>query len=459
MQAEERTHASNPAEGPSNGQSTGSPSNGRRGGHEEEHSVEMDLPEVSKKAVVIIAAVVVVLFAALFFIGWLPHRHRMDEAKNEAKQAVESKPVVNVAAPKRSTPTVDLILPADVQAFQSTAIYARTNGYLQPLSQGIDIGAEVKAGQLLAQISAPEVDAEIEQADAALQQANVITGRANNEYAFAKATYDRYSGLAQSGGVTQQQLDEKRSAFNIANSSLKAAQANVAAAQASLKRLTELQGFQKIVAPFDGVITARNYDAGALIATTNTGAGRELFRIAETDRLRVFLNVPQTYATEVKAGQDADLLVRNYPGVPFTGKVARSTGVIDPATRTMRVEVDIPNAEHKLFPGMWGQLRFKIGQEKPPMVVPTGALVFGPGGSSVALVDAGAKVRFVNVIVGRDFGSEAEVTSGLNGDERVVTNPSDRLADGVEVKVAAAKPAGGPQSASSAATRPTASAQ
>jgi RND family efflux transporter MFP subunit len=241
--------------------------------------------------------------------------------------------------------------------------------------------------------------------------------------------------------VTQQQLDEKRAAYNIATSSLKAAQASVLAATAAVKRLTEMQAFQKVTAPFDGVITARNYDAGALISVANTGAGKELFRLDQTDTLRVYVSVPQGYATDVKPEQEAELLVRNYPGQAFKGKVARTAGAIDQATRTLRVEVDIPNGEHKLFPGMYGQIRFKIPRTRPALLLPTSAFVFGTDGMRVTVLE-GDKVHYRSVVVGRDFGSEAEVASGVSPDEQVVTNPGEHLADGMEVAVA--KPKGKP---------------
>ncbi len=398
-----------------------------------EEQVQMDLPPVSNLAALAIGITLVVLFGAIFLIGWIPHNRRLNEAQREAVEVIDSKPIVDAAYPKVSDPTVDLILPADVQAYQSTALFARANGYLKQLPPGIDIGVRVKQGQVLAEISAPEVDAELEQAKASLEQANVVVGRANNEHTFANDTYNRYKGLASTGGVTQQQLDEKRSAFNISLSSLKAAQASVWAATAAVKRLTELQGFQKVLAPFDGTITARTYDSGALISSTTGSNVKELFHLSENDKLRVYVNVPQTYSTQVKVGQDAQLFVRNYPGKPLIGKVARTSEAIDPASRTLRVEVDISNDEHKLFPGMWGQVRFKIRQENPPVLVPTSALVFGGEGMKVAVVGPGNKVKFHKVIVGRDFGAEAEVASGLKADEPVVANPGERLADGVEV--------------------------
>src|SRR4051794_7473075 len=241
--------------------------------HADEHQIPTDLPEVGAVGVILIAVVVVALFGGLFLLGWMPHKKQQAEARQEAKEAAETKPIVDVIKPKPSNAAVDLVLPGDVQANQTTAIYARTNGYLKALPPGIDIGAPVKAGQLIAEIAAPEVDAELEQAKASLEQANVNVGRANNEYNFNKGTFERYEGLSKTGGVTQQQLDEKRAAFNIATSSLKAAQASVLAAQAAVKRLTEMQGFEKVTAPFDGEITARNYDAGALISATTTTPG------------------------------------------------------------------------------------------------------------------------------------------------------------------------------------------
>lgn len=450
MQPNPRTAPPHPAgDGPAatNGQppTDGRPTDGdgradraAHGGDGGEHPIPADLPPVGRGAILVIGLVVLVLFAGLFLLGWGPHSRRQAEAAADAREAAGAKPVVTVVAPKRTTAPVELELPADVQALQSTALFARTNGYLRTLSA--DLGDDVKAGQVLAEIAAPEVDAELEQSRAALQQAQVTVGRATNEFNFNRSTFDRYAGLSQTGGVTQQQLDERRSAFNIATSSLKAAQANVAAAEAQVKRLTELQGFQRVVAPFDGTVTARNYDVGALISSAAATPGRELFRLDRTDTLRVFASVPQGYAGVVRKGTEAELLVRNAGGRPVKGAVARTSGAIDPATRTLRVEVHVPNADRRLLPGAWGQVRFTIRPDEPSLVVPTSALVFGADGMRVAVVDADGKtVRFRRVTIGRDFGTEAEVTTGLSAGEPVVVNPGDRLVDGVEVEVAKPK--------------------
>jgi RND family efflux transporter MFP subunit len=426
-------------------------SRGRVTQHDDHDAIPTDLPQVGALGVAMIAVVVLALFGGLFLLGWMPHKKQQEEARNEAREAANTKPIVDVTHPRPANGDVDLVLPGDVQANQTTALYARTNGYLKPLSPGIDIGTEVKAGQLLAEIAAPEIDAELEQARAALEQANVTVGRATNEYNFNKGTYDRYEGLSKTGGVTQQQLDEKRAALNIATSSLKAAQASVLAAQAAVKRLSELQGFQKVTAPFDGTITDRNYDAGALISATNTAAGKELFRLDDTHTLRVFVSVPQGYATDVKPGQAADLLVRNYPGQPFKGTVTRTAGAIDPATRTLRVQVDIPNLDHKLLPHMYGQIRFKIPRQRPALVLPTSAFIFNAEGMRVAVVD-GNKVHYRPVTLGRDFGSEAEVASGVTAKDQVVTNPGEHLADNMDVTINAPRPK--PNSATANASQP-----
>ena len=404
---------------------------------QEEH-VEMELPEVSRRAVLLLAGVVAVLLGGLFLLGWLPHQKRQNAAKSAATAAASDKPIINVMQPKRSSTDPKLALPANVEAMQSTSIYARTNGYIKEML--VDIGDPVKKDQPLARIATPEVDAELEQADAALKQAEVVVGRATNEFKFNEDTYTRYQGLEATGGVTEQQLDERRSAYNIANSNLKAANANVLAAKAAVKRLTELQKFQEIVAPFDGTVTARNYDLGALVSASGAGGGRELFRVAQTTTLRVFVNVPQAYVSAIENGQEAELLVSNQPGKPVKGKVVRSAEALDPATRTLRLEVHVPNKEGKLFAGMFGQVRFTLKRDQQPLVVPTSALLFGADGLRLAVVEANDTVKFRPVTLGRDFGTEAEVVEGVSAADRVIVNPGDRLIDGLPVQVAPMKP-------------------
>lgn len=447
-----------------------------------EHEVSFDLPPISRGAVSAIAVLTVALFGALFVLGFVPNRDRAAEASADAAEFSSARPVVNVVVPRPLSKDPELLLPGDVRAMQSTALYPRTDGYVTELL--VDIGDRVygpaaaeaasspvttapstapavamRPGQPLARISAPEVDAELEQARASLEQAKVVVGRATNEFNFNQATYERYQGLARTGGVTQQQLDERRSAYNIANSNLKAANANVLAAEASVKRFTQLQSFQTIYAPFDGIVTARNFDVGTRVSASDTGAGRELFQVQQTDTLRVFVNVPQSYVASLDREQDAELTVRTQGGPPIRvrGRIARTAESLDPQTRTLRVELHMPNAGGKLLPGMFGDVRFRLARAGQPMVIPTSSLVYGSDGLRVAVVDAANKVQLRKVTLGRDFGVEAEVAEGVAAGERVVTNPGDRIVNGVEVQVTGGdKPAVAETAPPTTATRPTA---
>ena len=401
------------------------------GGHDE---IPKDLPKIGTGKIVIVAIVGVAILAGLFVIGYIPQRKRIAEADRVAKEQGD-KPIVDVALPKRPPTSGNLVLPADARAMQETPIYPRANGYLKRLL--VDIGDKVKAGDLLAEIDTPEIDAQLNEARAALEQSRANLTKSKADLALAQSTLNRYETLSKSDGglaVTEQDLDEKRAAFNQAQSASNAAGANVTAAEAAVQRLTTLQGFEKVTAPISGVISARNYDVGALISPANTTVGSELLRVTQADTLRVFVNVPQSYASQIKIDQPASLEVRNFPGRKFTGKVVRTAGAIDPNTRTLRMQIDIPNADYTLWAGMYGQVTMPILADNPPLVVPTSAMMFQSDGTKVAVVDGG-KIRMQKITVGRDLGQELEVTEGLSGDEKVVTNPGERLADGVEVEV------------------------
>jgi RND family efflux transporter MFP subunit len=402
--------------------------------HEELHAhVDMptDLPKVRTWGVALAGMVVVAAMGGLFVLGWVPRQHRLADLHEQTAGGaggVDDRPNVEVTRPKRSASAVDLVLPADARANQETAIFARANGYLKRFT--VDIGDQVKAGQLLAEIDAPDVDAELVQAKASVGQAKANVVKAQDDLELARTTFERYKGFGKTGGVSQQEIDEKRAAVAQAQSALEAFKASVAAAEATVQRLAALQGFEKVYAPFAGTVTARNMDVGALVSAGQT---MPLFRIADTDVLRVYVNVPQSYVQSVQPGQKVALTVRNYPGREFEGVVARTTGALDPATRTLRYEVDVPNKDGVLLAGMYGEVRIKAKQDEPPMVVPTSAVVFDAGGTKVWVVEDG-KVYQKRVDVGRDFGTEIEVSNGLSGKEQVVTNPGERLADGVEVE-------------------------
>ncbi len=421
--------------------------------HASDHdAIPTDLPKVGTRGIAIVAFVFVLLLAALFAVGYIPHLNRMHEAEAIAKEQ-DDKPIVEIVQPKRANTGGELILPGDARAFQETALYPRATGYLKQLL--VDIGDRVKTGQLLAVIEAPEIDAQLNESRAALEQAKANVPKAQADLAFARTTLDRYESAVKTGAVTTQDVDEKRTAVDQATSALNSARAAVAASEASVQRLVETQGFQKVVAPFGGVITSRGYDVGALLAASNN-TGRPLFGLAETDVLKVFVSVPQTYATAMTNGQEATLEVRNFPGRLFKGKVVRSSGALDPATRTLKMEVDFPNQDDVLFAGMYGQVHLQIQSPTPPLILPTSALVFDTDGTKVATVAENNKVKFQKIQVGRDLGTELEVTDGLSGKEQVVSNPGERLADGVEVQIApsaepAPSPAGKTQTAAAAA--------
>jgi len=396
-----------------------------------EGEVPTDLPKVGTGKVIVATIVFVLLLGALFAIGFIPHKRRIAAIDQEAAEAKDARPIVAVVKPKRADAGSDLFLPADVRPFQQTSIFPRANGYLSKLY--VDIGDTVKEGQPLADIETPEVEAQLAQARASVQQQQANVGKAKNDFDLAKTTLDRYEAFGKTGGVTQQQVDEKAAAYSQAKAVFEGANASLASANADVQRLEAIQGFSKITAPFAGKVTMRNYDVGALLSSTG---GREMFRLEQADTLRVYVNVPQTYATAIAIGQPADLIVSNYPGKAFTGKVTRSAQTLEISTRTIKFEVDVPNPDGKLYAGMFGQVKFTIKPPTPPLLVPTSALVFNAKGLRLATVGDDKKVKFVPISVGRDFGTEVEVSQGLTGQEQIVANPGERLADGVEVKFA-----------------------
>jgi RND family efflux transporter MFP subunit len=388
--------------------------------------IPKDLPKIEKRTLVIIGACAAVAVAILFIIGFWIRHDRIVKREKMAEEIRDRKLVVEVVPPKKTQQSFDLTLPADVRAYAATALFARTNGFLA--SWAVDIGDRVKKGDVMAVISAPDTDADLEQAKANLRQQQT-------NYKLATDTEDRERGLIAVQGITQQQLDQF-------HSSKEQAKANVGAMAASVDRLQALVGFEKIIAPFDGVVTARTYDVGALIQATNDGAGQELFDVAEDDRLRVFVNIPQAYASLVKVGQPVALVLeRNYPGMRFMGVVARSASMLDPVTRTLRTELDFGNTDpdHRIYPGSFGEAIIGIQRDQPVLTVPTSALLFEADGKQVATVTAENKIHFQKVVPGRDFGTEIEISSGLKGDEKVVTNPGEQLTEGIAVSPEAQK--------------------
>ncbi len=373
------------------------------------------------------------LLGALLIVGVVP-RMRDNRALAEAAIVVkQSVPTVAVTRPQRAGAT-SLSLPGSVQAFQETEIYARTNGYLdRPL---VDIGDTVQAGDLLGRISAPEVDQQLNQARAQLLQAQANLQQAQASLDKAQRDWDRARSLGPSDALSQTQYDTYQSAYEVAKAGVAAARAALVAGQANVEQLRELQAFQKVTAPFAGVITDRHVDAGALINAGSASSAASLFKLSQIDVLRVFVNVPQSSVAAIRVGQEATIEVREFPDRPFKGEVARTTHSLDAASRTLSTEVDVPNADLALLPGMYVQVRFDV---TPPGIrwrVPASTVTLGPAGTQVAVVTPENTVRYQNVAIAKDLGSEIEVTSGLSGQETLVRTPSAALPEGTKVQIA-----------------------
>jgi RND family efflux transporter MFP subunit len=325
-------------------------------------------------------------------------------------------PTVAVARPMRGEAAQEIVLPGSIQAFVDAPIYARTNGYLRKWY--VDIGTRVKAGQLLADIDTPEVDSQLDQA-----RADLATADANAKLALTTA--ERYRELIKTDSVSKQDLDN-------ANGGLEARQTAVASARANVSRLEQLHAFGKIGAPFDGVITARHTDVGALIDSGSNA--RELFHIADVDRLRIFVNVPEVYSRAATPGMIADLTLTEFPGRRFAGSITRTSKSIDVASRTLLTEIDVDNRSGELLPGSYVEAHLKLPAATTALRLPASAVIFGTNGLRVATVTNG-RASLVPVTLGRDYGDSIEVLSGLTGDEQVIVNPPDSIDPGEPVQV------------------------
>jgi RND family efflux transporter MFP subunit len=370
---------------------------------------------LSKLAIVIFLVVVAILVVA----GILPRLHTRAEVRSETEQMAV--PYVAVVQPTRQNASDEIVLPANIQAYTDSPIYARTDGYLKKWY--VDIGGHVKKGQLLAEIETPEVDQQLSQAraDEATAQANVN---------LAQITNTRYEGLLKTDSVSKQDVDNAHGDFE-------AKQAALASAAANVKRLEDLQSFQKIYAPFDGVITARNVDIGDLIdAGASGGTQRELFHIAFTRQLRVYVSIPQADSAGAKPGVKAELALPEFPGRLFPGKLVSTAQAIDPSSRTLLAEISVDNPTGELLPGAYAEVHLAVPSSGPTFTVPVSALLFRADGLHVVTVENGDRAVLTNITIGRDLGSVAEIVSGLNGDEWVITNPPDSIETGSPVRIA-----------------------
>jgi RND family efflux transporter MFP subunit len=362
--------------------------------------------------------IAVVAFALLVLSGIVP---RLRSRKALAAETSElAAPTVQVVLAKQGAPSQEILLPGNIQAFVDAPIYARTNGYLKRWY--FDIGSYVKQGQLLAEIESPEVDQQLSQA-----QADLGTATANLH--LSQITADRFSDLIKQDAVSQQETDNAVSDLATRNTAVKSAQANV-------DRLKQLVSFEKVYAPFDGVVTARNTDIGQLIDSGAAGGqARSLFQIASINKLRVFISVPQIYSQAATPGLTADLTLAEFPGRRFQGRLVRTSRSIDPTARTLNVEVDVDNSKGELLPGAYAEVHLKLKEGVPTMTIPVSALLFRQEGLQVAVAKSDNTAQLKAVSLGRDFGDYAEITTGLTGQERIIANPPDSIIDGERLNI------------------------
>lgn len=377
-------------------------------------------PETRKKpsyVVLVVVALLLITGAIITLVLRLGERRAL--AKETESLAV---PTVIVIQPKTEPPQHELVLPSSLEAYTESPIYARTSGYLARWYK--DIGTRVEKGQLLADIETPEVDQELMQARAARDQAQA-------QLSLAKSSAERWETLRKMDAVAQQETDEKTSGATQGEAALASSTANV-------RRLEQLESFKHIYAPFTGTITRRNTDIGALINAGNSGSNQELFVLAQLDPIRVYVSVPEIYAPNVRPGLNATIELPSYPGQRFAGKVARTAESIDPVTRTLRTEIDVPNRDGKLFPGSYAQVHFGVNVTVDRLSVPVNALLFRAEGPRAAVVASDGKVHLKPVTIGQDYGTEVEILGGLDPKDSIVLNPSDSLEDGQSVNVSKA---------------------
>jgi RND family efflux transporter MFP subunit len=397
----------------------------------------------ARAVVLLILAVVIV--AGVVFWG-INSRIQTAAAVKETTRELAI-PAVSVIHPKPGAIKNEVVLPGNIQAFTDSPIYARSSGYLKQWN--VDIGGHVKAGQVLAIIEAPELDQQVIQAKATIQQAqasldqaiaNEQQGKANEE--LARVNAERWKNLVGKGAVSRQENDQYQAQYqaqaanlNALEQAIAAARSNIAAAQANLGRLQEMQNYETVKAPFDGIVTARNVDVGALINAGNGGAAQELFHMAATAKLRVYVSVPQADSRATAPGLKSYLTLSEFPGRRFQGELVRTSGAIDQATRTLLTEVDVDNASGELRPGAYAEVHLMIPEGSRSLILPVSALIFRSEGLRVGVVRDGNKAELIPIILGKDFGNEVEVVSGIAENDLVIANPPDSLSSGAAVQI------------------------
>src|SRR5437899_1049952 len=395
------------------------------------------------RSMVLIGLAIVGLFLILLVAGILPRIRNQRELAAAAQKVQTALPQVYVVRPQPAA-KAGLSLNATTQAIQDSIIYARTSGYLR--KRYVDIGDRVVAGQLLAEVDSPEIEQQLRQAKADLQQSERNRDLQKANLDLARVTMGRYEAADAEGAVAKQALDQSVSTYRTAQAALAAAEANVESNRANVQRYEEMTSFQRILAPFSGTVIQRNVDVGALITAGSpvnntavapssvTGAATGLFEVAQIDTLRVFVNVPQAYGLNVKVGLPVDVAVRGQLAQPVTGTVTRTAKALDPGTRTLLTQVDIPNKSHQLFPGQFVYVNFKIGPGGTHWRVPASAMIFDAQGTRVAIVGPENKLHFQKVAIGRDLGTSIDIQAGLQGNETFVSQPTVSLQEAQVVK-------------------------
>jgi RND family efflux transporter MFP subunit len=380
-------------------------------------------PGAPRRIAILVAAAALALLALVIYSGI--HSRAVAEARLEQRTEQAAIPTVEVVFPREGAPTQEIVLPGNTQAFSDSPIYARTSGYLKHWY--FDIGAHVQKGQLLAEIETPEVDQQLLQA-----RADLDTAEANLN--IAKITASRWQDLVSTGSVSQQETDQ-------AVNNLSAVKAAAESSTANVRRLEQVQSFEKVYAPFDGIITARNTDIGALIDAGASTQPRELFHMAAIRKLRLYVSVPEVYSRAARSGASATLTLDEFPGQVFHGTLVRNANSIDIASRTLLVEVDVDNPTGQLLPGAYVFVHLKLPDETRSVTIPSNTLIFRKEGLQVGLV-RNEKAELVPVKIGRDYGNSVEIVSGLQPTDAVIVNPSDSLVAGTPVRLSN-KPAGG----------------
>lgn len=421
----------------------------------------------SRRSVLRLGLLMAVVFALILIVGYIPRLRNREAIASASKRQQSELPVVAVTAAVRAKSSTQLSLPGSSAALMEAPIFARASGYVS--KRLADIGDHVKAGQLLAVVDAPDLDQLVDQAQASLQQSESVLRQAEAQAKLASVTWERYKVLVARGVLSQQDGDTQEANYSVSLANVRAAQDTVNSNRANLQRLIKLQGYERVTAPFAGVVIVRNIDVGSLISAAggglgggvNTGGtgsvtipitgsatlGAEMFRIARLDRLRVYCSVPESSAQYVAVGQTVNLVFDSVPGKSFQGKVVRTANAIDTLMRTLLTQIDVDNRSGQLLPGTYVTVTFNNIHAVPPVIVPGDTLITRSSGTTVALVRAGT-VHLQPVVTGRDYGAQIEVREGLQEGDLVIVNPGDSAKEGTRVGTRLLSPRGAQQASS-----------